>query len=140
MLDLVSALTSLTRQPPSLDRKLRHSLAEAAYRTETFRALQRNIDALDAWQLSQIETNKNKEETPIILFSLVTVIYLPLSFMSSVLDMNISDVRNMGGRRIGYSKLSLCHSLLASSFSAFGPQICSVVSRSGFNPICGRRK
>jgi hypothetical protein len=85
------------RQPPSLDRKLRHSLAEAAYRTDTFRALQRNIDALDAWQLSQIETNKDKQEAAIILFTLVTVIFLPLSFVSSVLGMNTSDVRNMEG-------------------------------------------
>jgi hypothetical protein len=41
--------------------------------------------------------NRDKQESAVIVFTMVTIIFLPLSFVASVLGMNTSDVRNMDG-------------------------------------------
>lgn len=43
-----------------------------------------------------IESNKDRQEAAIYIFTIVTIVFLPLSFVSSVLGMNTSDIRNMG--------------------------------------------
>ena len=42
-----------------------------------------------------IESNKDRQEAAIYAFTIVTVIFLPLSFVSSLLGMNTSDIRDM---------------------------------------------
>jgi hypothetical protein len=83
------------RELPSLKRKMRRSLGEVAFRIDTFEALHGRSDDLGTWLLSRIEMNKDKQESAIIVFTMVTIIFLPLSFVASVLGMNTSDVRNM---------------------------------------------
>jgi hypothetical protein len=78
-----------------METKMRRTLKQAHFRIDGFLALQRSVDGLDVWQLSQIETNKDKQEAAITVFTLVTIIFLPLSFVSSVFGMNTSDVRDM---------------------------------------------
>ena len=46
--------------------------------------------------IQRIEANKDRQEAAILLFTVVTIIFLPLSFMSSLFGMNTSDIRNMG--------------------------------------------
>lgn len=43
-----------------------------------------------------IESNKDRQEAAIYIFTIVTIVFLPLSFVSSVLGMNTSDIRNTG--------------------------------------------
>lgn len=45
--------------------------------------------------LRMIESNKDRQEAAIYAFTIVTVIFLPLSFVSSLLGMNTSDIRDM---------------------------------------------
>ena len=45
--------------------------------------------------LRMIESNKDRQEAAIFAFTIVTVIFLPLSFVSSIFGMNTSDVRDM---------------------------------------------
>src|ERR1700753_4040741 len=42
-----------------------------------------------------IDSNKDKQEAAIYIFTTVTVIFLPLSFVAGVLGMNTNDIRNM---------------------------------------------
>jgi len=42
-----------------------------------------------------IDRYKDRQEKLILIFTAVTVIFLPLSFIASVLGMNTNDVRNM---------------------------------------------
>lgn len=39
--------------------------------------------------------NKNKQEAAIYIFTIVTIIFLPISTVASVLGMNTNDIRNM---------------------------------------------
>lgn len=83
-----------TRVQPSL-RTLSAAKDEIDYRMQSFQALNRRAEDLGVWHLSQIETNKDKQESAIIIFTLVTIVFLPLSFVASVFGMNTNDIRNM---------------------------------------------
>jgi hypothetical protein len=45
--------------------------------------------------LQQIDSNKDRQEAAIFVFTIVTVIFLPLSTVAGILGMNTYDVRNM---------------------------------------------
>jgi hypothetical protein len=46
-----------------------------------------------------ITMNKDRQETAIFIFTVVTVIFLPLSTVSSYLGMNTSDIRDMNSKQ-----------------------------------------
>ncbi|KAL8703497.1 MAG: hypothetical protein Q9225_008116, partial [Loekoesia sp. 1 TL-2023] len=45
--------------------------------------------------LYRIESNRDRQEGAILVFTIVTIIFLPLSFVSSFFGMNTSDIRDM---------------------------------------------
>ena len=45
--------------------------------------------------MHRIESNKDRQEAAILVFTTVTIIFLPLSFVASVFGMNTADIRNM---------------------------------------------
>lgn len=45
--------------------------------------------------LYRIESNRDRQEGAILVFTIVTIIFLPLSFVSSFFGMNTSDIRGM---------------------------------------------
>ena len=45
--------------------------------------------------LYRIESNRDRQEGAILIFTIVTIIFLPLSFVSSFFGMNTSDIREM---------------------------------------------
>ena len=45
--------------------------------------------------LNQIDVNKDRHEAALFSFTIVTVIFLPLSTVATILGMNTSDVRSM---------------------------------------------
>src|SRR5947208_185103 len=45
---------------------------------------------------NKITSNLDRQSNAIYAFTIVTIIFLPLSFVSSFLGMNTADIRNMG--------------------------------------------
>ena len=74
---------------------LRQCKANINSRLDLFEALQGRAIELGDWLTSEIETNKDRQEAAIMVFTIVTIIFLPLSFVSGVFGMNTNDVRNM---------------------------------------------
>ncbi|KAL9036668.1 MAG: hypothetical protein Q9180_004164 [Flavoplaca navasiana] len=52
-------------------------------------------NALAVFSLHRIESNRDRQESAILIFIIVTIIFLPLSFVSSFFGMNTSDIRDM---------------------------------------------
>ncbi|KAL9578687.1 MAG: hypothetical protein Q9212_005562 [Teloschistes hypoglaucus] len=46
--------------------------------------------------LVRIESSKDRQEAAIFVFTVVTIIFLPLSFVASFFGMNVNDIRDMG--------------------------------------------
>ena len=46
-------------------------------------------------EVDEIQRNKDKQEAAIYVFTIVTIIFLPISTVASVLGMNTRDIRNM---------------------------------------------
>lgn len=66
-----------------------------AARVDRIKALQARAAELGEWHLGEIANNKDRQESAIMVFTIVTIIFLPLSFVSSVFGMNTSDIRDM---------------------------------------------
>lgn len=85
--------------PPLLDSRqdavLETCKNTLAARIDQFKALRGRVTELGEWHLGEIDNNKDKQEAAIMVFTIVTIIFLPLSFVSSVLGMNTSDIRDM---------------------------------------------
>ncbi|KAI5357812.1 putative Mg2+ transporter protein, CorA-like/Zinc transport protein ZntB [Septoria linicola] len=77
------------------DLVLRQCKANINSRIDQFEALQGRATELGAWHMSEIDTNKDRQEAAIMVFTIVTIIFLPLSFVSSVFGMNTEDIRDM---------------------------------------------
>ncbi|THV51590.1 hypothetical protein BGAL_0105g00040 [Botrytis galanthina] len=73
----------------------RESLALIDERIEVFRDINGRAMYLEDWNLRSIDTNKDRQETAVYAFTIVTIIFLPLSTVASILGMNTNDVRNM---------------------------------------------
>jgi hypothetical protein len=99
---------SLAAQSTEIDGMLAYSLgtsrqsiviedckARINSRIDKFKGLQRRAEDIGEWQLSMVETNKDRQENAIMVFTIVTIIFLPLSFVSGVFGMNTRDVRNL---------------------------------------------
>ncbi|KAH8654579.1 hypothetical protein BGZ60DRAFT_532947 [Tricladium varicosporioides] len=60
-----------------------------------FREMSIRASELEAWNLQKIDYNKDRQEAAIYAFTIVTIIFLPLSTVASILGMNVNDIRNM---------------------------------------------
>lgn len=69
--------------------------ARIASRIDKFKGLQQRAQELGEWHRDEIEMNKDRQENAIMVFTIVTITFLPLSFVSSVFGMNTTDVRDM---------------------------------------------
>lgn len=49
----------------------------------------------DIQNIQKIDYNKDRQESAIYAFTIVTIIFLPLSTVAGILGMNVNDVRNM---------------------------------------------
>ncbi|KAB8298999.1 hypothetical protein EYC80_001134 [Monilinia laxa] len=72
----------------------RESLALIEERIEVFRNINDRATYLEDWNLRSIDANKDRQETAIYAFTIVTIIFLPLSTVASILGMNTNGVRN----------------------------------------------
>jgi Mg2+ and Co2+ transporter CorA len=57
--------------------------------------LQRKTQSLEAASVAYIQSNKEQQERAIYVFTIVTIIFLPISTVSSIFGMNVEDVRSM---------------------------------------------
>ncbi|PYI02686.1 hypothetical protein BO78DRAFT_472434 [Aspergillus sclerotiicarbonarius CBS 121057] len=64
-----------------------------------FIELSTNAQLLIEKSTESIIENKDRQETAIFIFTIVTVIFLPLSTVTSYLGMNTSDIRNMDSKQ-----------------------------------------
>lgn len=53
------------------------------------------LEHLGSSALQKIDTNRDRQEAAIYAFTIVTIVFLPLSTVASILGMNTSDVRDM---------------------------------------------
>ncbi|GIZ46248.1 hypothetical protein CKM354_000938000 [Cercospora kikuchii] len=81
---------------------LRQCKAHISSRLDLFEALQGRAGELGEWHLSEIHINKDRQEAAILVFTIVTIIFLPLSFVSSVFGMNTVDIRDMAQGQWAY--------------------------------------
>ncbi|PGH07592.1 hypothetical protein AJ80_07981 [Polytolypa hystricis UAMH7299] len=71
-------------------------------RINSFKELHARATELGNWNIQMIDSNKDQQEAAIFAFTVVTVIFLPLSFVASFLGMNTSDIRDMGSNQWVY--------------------------------------
>ena len=45
--------------------------------------------------IQMIDSNKDRQETALYAFTIVTIVFLPLSTVAGILGMNVNDIRNM---------------------------------------------
>ncbi|KAL9001792.1 MAG: hypothetical protein Q9188_005249 [Gyalolechia gomerana] len=74
---------------------LQNCLMSISDRMQNFRALDERARGIAAFNLYRIESNRDRQEGAILVFTIVTIIFLPLSFVSSFFGMNTSDIRDM---------------------------------------------
>ena len=55
----------------------------------------RRASDLESWNLRMIESNKDTQDKAALAFTSVTVFFLPLTTLASILGMNTNDIRNM---------------------------------------------
>lgn len=57
------------------------------------------VTHLQTSNLQKIDTNKDRQEAAIYAFTIVTIVFLPLSTVAGILGMNTSDIRDMDFRQ-----------------------------------------
>jgi len=62
---------------------------------QNFAEMSRRTTDLESWHLRMIDANKDRQERAAMTFTTVTVFFLPLTTLASILGMNTSDIRNM---------------------------------------------
>ena len=90
-------LPKLTRLEIDLSRDelVRQCLSHIGGSIDHFESLLHAASQLGEWHRNQLKSNKDHQEHAIMMFTVVTVIFLPLSFVATLLGMNTNDVRNM---------------------------------------------
>ncbi|KAL8932385.1 MAG: hypothetical protein Q9211_006344, partial [Gyalolechia sp. 1 TL-2023] len=74
---------------------LQNCLVSISDRIQNFGALDERARGIAAFNLYRIESNRDRQEGAILVFTIVTIVFLPLSFVSSFFGMNTSDIRGM---------------------------------------------
>lgn len=64
-------------------------------RIKIFQNIETGSRKLEQWMKEQIATTKHRHENAIYVFTIVTVVFLPLSFVCSFLGMNTAGIRDM---------------------------------------------
>ncbi|KAL8725953.1 MAG: hypothetical protein Q9166_007030 [cf. Caloplaca sp. 2 TL-2023] len=75
------------------DLNLHECLTTLGDRITNFNPLERHARDLASFNLLRIESSKDRQEAAILVFTVVTIIFLPLSFVSSFFGMNTADIR-----------------------------------------------
>ncbi|KAK6583556.1 hypothetical protein PZA11_003286 [Diplocarpon coronariae] len=64
-------------------------------RIRGFREMREIASELGDWNIQKIDSNKDRQEAAIYAFTIVTIIFLPLSTVAGIMGMNTRDVRDM---------------------------------------------
>jgi hypothetical protein len=63
---------------------------------QNFWEMTRLLNELENWHFLSVSIDKDKQDRASFTFTTVTVFFLPLTTLASILGMNTSDIRNMG--------------------------------------------
>ncbi|KAL8679558.1 MAG: hypothetical protein Q9186_004152 [Xanthomendoza sp. 1 TL-2023] len=80
--------------PRREDSILQECLIVLEDRISNFNSLEHHARDLTSFNLLRIESSKDRQEAAIVVFTIVTIIFLPLSFVSSFFGMNTTDIRD----------------------------------------------
>jgi Mg2+ and Co2+ transporter CorA len=86
---------SKTHQPGRESSIIDFSLNSTEETLQNFMEMLRHTSELESWHFRIIESNKDRQEKAALTFTTVTVFFLPLTMVASVLGMNTNDIRNM---------------------------------------------
>ncbi|KAI1498364.1 hypothetical protein F5X99DRAFT_412171 [Biscogniauxia marginata] len=81
-------------------------------RDDEFYELNNKASQLEIMNTNKIEVTKDRQEAAVYAFTMVTIIFLPLSTISSIFGMNSSDVRDMEAGQWAYWAAALPTTLL----------------------------
>ena len=120
--------------------------ARIAARIDKFRGLQQRAQDLGEWHRNEMETNRDRQENAIMVFTIVTIIFLPLSFVTSFFGMNTADVRDMEYGQWAYWAAGLPLTVLvvvgslwwAGEFEGFGSWVERMLRRGSSATSSGR--
>ncbi|KAE8356115.1 hypothetical protein BDV28DRAFT_145460 [Aspergillus coremiiformis] len=87
-----SIRTPIRRSNEKVLREIQHDLKE---RLSIFEELTKRVGRLETQICQRVEISEENHGKAILVFTIVSTIFLPLSFVSSYLGMNTSDIRNM---------------------------------------------
>ena len=73
---------------------------------DKFKGLQKRAEDLGEWHRNEMDTHKDRQENAIMVFTIVTIIFLPLSFVSSVFGMN-TKVRMSMSKSVSWRRRSV---------------------------------
>lgn len=65
------------------------------------------LDSLAAQTLNGVEVKQEDQGKAILVFTIVTIVFMPLSFVSSYFGMNTADIRDMGRSQALFWAVSL---------------------------------
>ncbi len=71
------------------------SLSIVDHKLRDLKEMNEWLEHLSNSSLQKIDTNKDRQEAAIFAFTIVTIIFLPLSTVASIMGMNTSDIRDM---------------------------------------------
>lgn len=74
---------------------LQETISSLEEKARNFEQMAKTATNLAAFNIHRIESNKDRQEAAILVFTTVTIVFLPLSFVASVFGMNTADIRNM---------------------------------------------
>ncbi|OCK78762.1 hypothetical protein K432DRAFT_383652 [Lepidopterella palustris CBS 459.81] len=92
--------TSTSTNPSSIVQSRESSVIEyllhqSEEMLQNFSEMSRRTTDLESWHFRMIDSNKDRQEKAALTFTTVTVFFLPLTTLASILGMNTNDIRNM---------------------------------------------
>ncbi|OCL08847.1 hypothetical protein AOQ84DRAFT_388562 [Glonium stellatum] len=73
---------------------IKECISQMENRIQGFSEMRLKADELEIWNTQKIASTKDRQDKAIYAFTIVTIIFLPLSFVSGFLGMNTTDIRN----------------------------------------------
>ncbi|KAK0728856.1 hypothetical protein B0T26DRAFT_699517 [Lasiosphaeria miniovina] len=93
-LGAAEALARIRDRKRQLEDKIKNADELSASAAEVLALKQHTMATAESWRSSVQAASSNRQNTAIVMFTVVTVIFAPLSFMSSVFGMNAAEFAN----------------------------------------------
>ncbi|OCK93809.1 uncharacterized protein K441DRAFT_564573, partial [Cenococcum geophilum 1.58] len=78
---------------------IKECISHVENRIRGFEEMGFRANELESWNTQKIASTKDRQDKAIYAFTIVTIIFLPLSFVSGFLGMNTTDIRNSNSKQ-----------------------------------------